>query len=61
MGEQQSSLDIFVNTAVSKLESVLFAPLQGFPYLGANAADEALNFTSEGLCANPLRCRRFPL
>ena len=34
-GSLQSSLDIFVNTAVNKLESVLFAPLQGVPCLGS--------------------------
>ena len=37
--------EALVNTAVSKLESVLFVPLQGFPCLGSlqeNAADEAL-------------------
>ena len=32
-------LDIYVNTAVSKLESVLFAPLQGFPCLGSFAGE----------------------
>ena len=40
---EQSSLDISANTAVSKLRG----PLQG------NAADEALNITSERLCPTP--------
>ena len=51
-GEQQFSLVIFVNTAVSKLDGVLFAPLQGVPCLGSfagNAADEVLNITSLAL------------
>ena len=45
---ESDSLDVPPNTAVSKLESVLFAPLQGVPGVLCRRMQ-----SPERLCANP--------